>query len=533
MTGCKPALGALLALLACSPAAGQTLDVGEPFEDYVRVLQTLGRAEAGSFTVRPLFPARVSISAGDHPWSRRWDTVRVEREAAPVLRAIAPRVRSFTNSNFPEGRNDGALWQGKGSTVALDAGATWGWRGLTATLHPTVFYTQNAGFELAPVSTREMPRYAYPWHVIDLPQRFGAQPFWTLDPGQSELRVDAWGASAGFGTVNLWWGPGIRDAIIMSDNAPGIPHAFLGTNGPLETPIGDFEARWMWGDLEQSEWFDPRVTDTERFFTGIVAAYSPSFARGVSLGLTRVFYELVPPGGVPLGDYFAVLGGLPKEGNVTPTNPTGDDTYDQLLSLFGRWVEPEGGFEIYFEWGRNDHSWDVRDFLLEPEHSQAYLLGVRKAVELQGNRILALGAELTQLEADPTFQVRPKGTYYVHHIVTQGYTQRGQVIGAGIGPAGNTQSLAADLYVPWGRAGVYLERQVRDNDAYYGWAAANNAGFCCHDVSLHLGSHALVFVDEFDLEGGFVVTHEYNRYFSFETDPWNLKVALSARWRID
>src|SRR5262245_47291123 len=100
---CKPALGALLALLAWSPAAGQTLDVGEPFEDYVRVLQTLGRAEAGSFTVRPLSPARVSIAAGPHPWSRRWDTVRVERGAAPVLTAIEPRVRSFTNSNFPEG----------------------------------------------------------------------------------------------------------------------------------------------------------------------------------------------------------------------------------------------------------------------------------------------------------------------------------------------------------------------------------------------------------------------------------------------
>ena len=85
---------------------------------------------------------------------------------------------------------------------------------------------------------------------------------------------------------------------------------------------------------------------------------------------------------------------------------------------------------------------------------------------------------------------------------------------------------------PWGKAGVYLERQVHDNDAYYEWAAANDRDYCCHDVSFHMGTETLFFVGDFDLGGGFIATREYNRYF-FGNDLWNLNLSFSARWRPD
>jgi hypothetical protein len=246
--------------------------------------------------------------------------------------------------------------------------------------------------------------------------------------------------------------------------------------------------------------------------------------------MTRVFYGWVPNGGLPFADYFAVFQGLRKKALVSPQNPTGDDEHDQMLSLFGRWVLEESGFEVYWEWARNDHSWELRDFLLEPEHSQAYTVGLQRAIELSGDRILALRGELTHLERSTTVLVRSNPTYYAHHIVTQGYTQEGQVIGAGIGPGGDAQHLGADLYAPWGRAGVYLERQVHDNDAYYDWALANGQMYCCHNVSFNLGTQALVFLNDFDLGGGFIITREYNRYF-FGLDLWNVNLSLSARWR--
>ena len=72
---------------------------------------------------------------------------------------------------------------------------------------------------------------------------------------------------------------------------------------------------------------------------------------------------------------------------------------------------------------------------------------------------------------------------------------------------------------------------MRDNDAYYIWAQANDAGFCCNDVWLHLGLNGLVFVGALDLGGGLALTRDLNRYFTERLDLWNLNLSLSARWR--
>ncbi len=527
--------GAAALLLSCAfgQAGGQTVRVGDPLEDYLRVLQISGRVQLGSFTVRPLgldHTERIAAE-GPHPWAAYLDSSQTEATGTLRIGLTDSQLRAFANSRFPVGRNDGVVWQGRGLTTALDVGATLHWRAFSIEVRPTLLFTQNSSHDLAPVTVQGMPIYAYPWREIDWPQRFGPDPFWALDPGQSEIRVDARGMSLGFGSKNLWWGPGIRNAIILSNNAPGFPHGFLATDGPLGIGVGSVEARWIWGRLRQSDWFGAVGDNDERFITGIVVSYSPDFLTGLSLGLTRVFYVLVPDGGAPLSDYLAVLQGVRKKGLVTLENPTGDDEHDQLASLFGRWVLPESGFEVYWEWARTDHAWELRDFLLEPEYSQAYTLGLQKAILMRGDRTLTLQAELTHLERNATAFVRGGNpVYYAHHIVTQGYTQRGQIIGAGIGPGGNSQYLGADLYAPWGRAGVYLERQVHDNDAYHEWAEANNETFCCHDVSFHLGTHALFFVDDFDLGAGMIITREYNRYF-YGLDLWNLNLSLSARWR--
>jgi len=192
-----------------------------------------------------------------------------------------------------------------------------------------------------------------------------------VTPGLSGQTLTVAGrAEVGFGTGSPRWGPGIRNSIVMSNNAPGFPHALLGMGEPLRVGIGRIEARWIWGRFQESDWFDPAASRDRRFITGLVATFAPDALEGLTLGLTRVFYVLVPDGGVPLGDYFAVFRGVRKKTFITPENPTGDDEHDQMISLFGRWVLAASGFEVYGERARNDHSFELRDFLLEPEHSQ-------------------------------------------------------------------------------------------------------------------------------------------------------------------
>jgi hypothetical protein len=294
-----------LSLSTAAGIAAQSLRVGDVMEDYLRVLQISGRAGGlGSFAVRPL-PAESAEAAvpSVHPWTGRLGGAAVAGgDGALRLTLTTPKLRAFANSRLPVGLNDGVVWQGRGLTTALDVGAVLQWRALTVEVRPTFLYTQNSSHELAPVTVADMPIYAYPWREIDWPQRFGPDPFWTADPGRSEARVDAHGVSVGLGTKNLWRGPAIRNPIIMSNNAPGFPHGFLGTDGPLGTGIGEIEGRWIWGRLQQSDWSDPNAASDDRFVTGVVVTYSPSFVEGLSLGATRLFYYvLVRDDGIPLG----------------------------------------------------------------------------------------------------------------------------------------------------------------------------------------------------------------------------------------
>ena len=537
-------LAAAALCCALAPVArAQQLAVGDPLEDYLRVLQLAGRAATAgpagaSFTIRPLARdwAIAGVAAGStHPWRDRLAAApRAARLGAARLIAAETELRLFENSAFPSGQNDGAVWQGRGLTAALDAGGTLRWGPLTVEVRPTLVYTQNRAFPLAPVSAPGRTNYANPWHPrvngqggwIDAPQRFGTEAFWRLDPGQTSLRVDAAGVLAGFGWENLWWGPGVRNAIVMSNNAPGFPHAFLGTSRPRDVGVGHVEAQWVWGRLQGSGWSDSVVSDTARFITGLVGSFAPKALPGLTLGATRMFYAYLPPAGLGLSDYLLVLQGITKRGFATDSNPDGNDARDQLLSLFARWVLPESGFEAYLEWARNDHSWDLRDFMLEPEHSQSYTLGFQKVIQLSGDRLLRLGGELTHLERSPTFQVRAEPTYYVHHLVREGYTQRGQVIGAGIGPGSNAQRLWGDVFTRWGRVGAFVGRQVHDNDAYY----AQVQDYRRNDVSLTIGVTGLLFVRGFDVGGSLAWTKEYNRYFVLRDDRTNLGFHLSVRW---
>ena len=136
-------VGAVCVLGIYVDASAQSISVGEPLDDYLRILQILGQADAGSFTVRPLSRDGVLILGDSHPWGTIGQLASPESSSTVALTLIEPRLRAFANSRFPVGQNDGAVWQGKGLTSALDLGGTARWQALTVTLHPTLLYTQN------------------------------------------------------------------------------------------------------------------------------------------------------------------------------------------------------------------------------------------------------------------------------------------------------------------------------------------------------------------------------------------------------
>jgi hypothetical protein len=424
--------------------------------------------------------------------------------------------------------NDGALWAGRGLSAEWRGGAQVLWGPVTATWYPTIWFAQNADFPTVQVSNPARSPFSYPWRAdIDWPQRFGPGAVAAFDWGQSGLRLDLGAFTAGVSTENLWWGPAVRYPILMSNTAAGFPHLDLGTGRPVRTPIGRLEVRGVWGMLTKSAYFDTARTGGRRLFVALTAGWEPRWVPGLTVGLGRVFY--MPWDSVRAQDLDVFLQTVFKRSFSTPQNPGGDDYRDQLLSLYARWRLPESAVEFYAEWARNDHSWDLRDFILEPEHSQGYVLGLAKVFG-EPAQLWHFRAELADLERSRTFQVRASPVFYVHHIAVQGYTQRGQLLGAGFGPSGSSQFVGLDRYSPKGRLGAYLERVRYDNDAYYErfGATERREG---HDVELSAGLSAVRFWGPFDLRAAVAVSRELNRYFQVGNDHTNLQADLTLAWR--
>ncbi len=520
------------ALLAAGPlGAQQPIVPGSERDAYLRLLEIQGGVTGTPIVFHSLSANRAIRVRSDSTDLWRVVTDSGQRTTDNAFRLIGPELRLTFNSAYPRAANDGAVWAGKGVTTAVSGGAEVRWSFVTATFFPTVYYAQNRAFPLDSVPFPNRSVYAYQWQRnIDWPQRMGPDAITTFDWGQSGVRLDWRALTAGFSTENMWWGPGYRNAIIMSNAGPGFPHADLGTGHPVRTGIGDLEFRLVWGGLSQSQYFDTIPDNGRRYLAALTLGYRPSFIPGLNLGITRVRYEQWPSGGLEPGDLFKPISRIfLKRVIELPGGVKGNDTTDQLASLSARWVLPESGFEAYFEWARNDFSENLTDFLVEPEHSRGYTLGFAQSVPSGSGRIRISG-EHTTLGQARTTDLRASPTYYQHDLITQGYTHRGQLLGAAIGPGGTAQYLGLDRYTAAGRWGVFLQRVRFDDDAYYRIFRGTQQ-FHAHQTEFTAGASVYRLLGKLELGGSLEVSRELNRYFQLGNHVTNLTAGMSLRRR--
>ena len=90
-----------------------------------------------------------------------------------------------------------------------------------------------------------------------------------------------------------------------------------------------------------------------------------------------------------------------------------------------------------------------------------------------------MGVEFTQLEMPSTRFIRDTPPWYGHYQVVDGYTNRGQVLGAGIGPGSNLQSLDVNWVKGLKKIGLQFERLVNNEDLFtnFAFASASAAQF--------------------------------------------------------
>jgi hypothetical protein len=511
-----------------------TLDfsTGSEFEDYLRVLEVAGLEAPVPWSIRGFSPrtiARLASADSAGPWSLR------ENFKNGLVEAGSLNLGATFNSAYPYGANDGPVWAGRGLTLIASGGVAGHLGPISFALAPKAFRASNRPFTLMPTKRPGPLAFAnasYP-DAVDLPQRFGDRPYSRLDPDASNIRFDSRLVSFGLSTGNEWIGPATEYPFLLGTNAPGFPHIFLGTGDPVNVWIARVQTRLMWGKLYQSDYssvtdslyfINPQIPGKIRLTTSAQIVLLPRGMPGLEVGFGR-FFHVPYRRGEPKADFWK----KPFRVFFTKNELAEGDTAgadNQLASVFFRWVFPHSGLEVYGERGYEDQFYDFREFLQNPDHERAYVLGFQKILRKRAHALDVLKAELINYQLPTAARYRFENAVYLHSTLRQGHTNRGQLLGASAGVAAAAAStISWTRYSASGSTGFTFRRIVRaDAGDYPGNGMVNPRA---SDVLIAAGAERMRFGRFADYGAKLEVMDELNR--NFAEDVWNLNIQLTAR----
>ncbi|HVS92096.1 MAG TPA: hypothetical protein VHE59_08705 [Mucilaginibacter sp.] len=521
--------------------SAQTISVDDNYAQEIgRIRQVLGKDSSGfSFSVRPMDLYQDSLLnrlAG----SRNLAGDTSVYSPGIVFRILPVSLLSEYNLNRPYGYNNGPLYPNRGLQELFSTGFYFRLGFLKVQAKPEFVYAQNKSFpDFADVqggndNARLMQSYFAIVNGIDAPERFGNSPLQKFYPGQSKVTLNFGKVEIGVSTENMWWGPGVKNSIMMSNSAPGFLHWTFNSSAPVKTSIGTFEWQLIGGYLNQSGYlptdtnkliyghnlFMPKPSVT-RYLSAYTINWHPKWMTGFFVGFSEYSYMNIDSMYRHYGlikKIIPVIAGSSNQANTVTANSNGDNE-DFAFAINFRQVFEKEKAEIYFEWARNDHWANLSDLLQEPEHSSAYTLGGRKLYDLAGGRFIQVKLELTHLQNSPTYLLREEPTWYVHLQAPQdGYTNDGRYVGAGIGPGSNSLMLDLSYINGENTFGLQLERFVHDNDLYYNTFSGTNT-FSQHWVDIagtfYANYKANCFLISSELTPVYTYNYEYKKGDSF------------------
>ena len=475
--------------------------------DYLRLKQLSGDSLINySFNQRPI--ELNEFIQRNYNLNDLYPTLLSFNRGAGIVKILPPAVQIDFNSQHPYNRNNGSMIPNRGLQNLSSIGIYFDYGPLTIQLNPEFIYAENKnydGFWEGHYDITWARRYRL-WNTIDIPERFGEKEYKQFLIGQSSIKLNFKKLSFGISNENIWWGPSLRNGIMMSNHARGFKHITFNSNRPIETKIGNFEFQIVTGRLENSGFTPPGTertyggqklyipkinqlsrTDDWRFFQGFNFSYSPSFMKGVSFGITRwvqMYSALVE------GKYYWMKGNptyFPAFKNIFRKNDSSSDLEeqtDQAAGIYFRWFMSDADLEIYSEYAYNDSKQNLRDLLLDSDHSRAVSIGMQKIFKKNN---LLFNWEWTQLEQTAGRLVRNAGSWYRHYNVYHGYTNYGEVIGASIGPGSNSHYISISKIDDFNKYGIAFEVVDQDNDFfYYAFEDTNDFRRMWKDYNLHL-----------------------------------------------
>jgi hypothetical protein len=373
-------------------------------------------------------------------------------------------VSKFT-SHHPYGWSDGLLMPINGFQQYFRTGAYLNLGPFFVIAQPELLIANNREYETTLAYGDEIQR----------------KPIRRIHPGQSKIGFNIGPLTAAASTENIWWGSGIQSSLLMTNNASGFFHLSFNTNRPIKTPIGNFEWQIIAGkadgdndspeealnmkSLRQS--FNNTISNEpfSKYINAITVTYTPKFLKGVSVGGTRAFISssgnlvgnIVKEVGV-VKAYLPIFDGLFKEKRISFEDSL---QWNQIISIHAKVTLPTINAELYGEYGWNDHKFNVRDLLMTPAHSTAYIIGARKIFSLPQKRYIDFSVELNQMAPGVDEVVRVSGAWYTHYLKSI-YSHRGEVLGSGIGFGSNLLRISSTVRKNYNKIEFFIEQLKHD-----------------------------------------------------------------------
>ena len=184
------------------------------------------------------------------------------------------------------------------------------------------------------------------------------------------------GLGFGYHKGNRWWGPSIHSSLQMTNNTFPIPAQIIGTMKEIKIGNLGFYGLYSFSKLNKETDFNAKYLTS---FNAYLTWYGPII---VSLGFSRNYLT----GGKNISSYVWTEQDARKiifedllTSNLIDNEYTvgGHDYWDQTLSGYASVILPNRNLKVYAEFGSNDNRMYFADFLSQPDHSMATIIGIR------------------------------------------------------------------------------------------------------------------------------------------------------------
>ena len=434
------------------PTAEMSIPVGfTDIEELIRDLQLAGKlAPNDALTIRPFY------TNSDITYNKLLNIIDADIEnnnqlvSKPNLNiSLLPiNLTQKLTTHHPYGWNDGAFSLSKGYQFLIGGGVYLQWYKLKIQLRPEFVKTASGNYETGN------------WGAV-------TPSFKKLMQGQSNIRYDLGPITAGISSENMWWGPGIFNSMLMSNNAPGFLHYTINTNRPIKTFAGSFQFQLQAGFLEKdsTQGYENKglsqeiINNEKRYYNSMVLSYQPWFLKNIFFGLSRTFqnYTQAYSSNGFIYNYMPIFMSFLKK-------TYNDDSIkrDQVAALSARWILPKENAEMYFEFGFNDAKYNFRDLMMDMAHSSGYVWGLKKLKPLNETSYLNFNIEIARLAQTTSYINRDAGNWYVHAGIKEGYTNLNQIMGGISGFGNNMQAFAVSYNNGWNKLGFIFQHILQN-----------------------------------------------------------------------